>query len=176
MKLIPGSEHYFITEDGNVINNKTGKTLKPEITQRGYYRIEIRINGNKKRLYVHKLVAQAYLPNPDNKPMVDHRDQQKHNNHKRNLRWVTNQENMLLYAMQHLTQYKRQSEARKGVKSERIKPVVQRALDGSFIKRFNSVKEAKKSTGIQIAGALSGRYKTAGGFKWEFADIIYTKT
>lgn len=80
---------YTITEDGKVINNRTGRHVKPQPNGKGYYRVSI---GGKLR-FVHRLVAEMYVPNPDNKPQVNHIDGDKTNNRADNLEWVTNGEN-----------------------------------------------------------------------------------
>ena len=84
-------DDYEITIDGRVINIHTGKPVKPQINGTGYYRVGI----GKKLKFVHRLVAQKYLPNPDNLPQVNHKDGNKLNNHVDNLEWVSNRENSL---------------------------------------------------------------------------------
>ena len=84
-------DDYEITIDGRVINIHTGKPVKPQINGTGYYRVAI----GKKLKFVHRLVAQKYLPNPDNLPQVNHKDGNKLNNHVDNLEWVSNRENSL---------------------------------------------------------------------------------
>ena len=80
---------YEITRDGQVINKHNGHIVKPQINGKGYGRISI----GKKLMFVHRLVAELYVPNPENKPQVNHIDGNKLNNCAGNLEWVTNQEN-----------------------------------------------------------------------------------
>ena len=82
-----------VTENGEVFVKKTGKALTPKNNGNGYLRIYI--PKIKKRFLLHRLVATAYIPNPDNKPQVNHIDGNKLNNKADNLEWVTAQENNL---------------------------------------------------------------------------------
>lgn len=85
MKQISGYENYYITEDGQVYNKKTERYLK--ITKRpiGYCAVNLSKNGVYKTFYVHRLVAEAFIPNPEYKPYVNHIDEDKSNNHISNL-------------------------------------------------------------------------------------------
>ena len=80
---------YIITKEGNVINKKRGNVLKPQPNGKGYLRVWI----GKRLYFVHRLVAEKYVPNPENKKQVNHIDGNKLNNHYTNLEWVSNQEN-----------------------------------------------------------------------------------
>ena len=91
---IDGYENYFISNFGNVKNVKTNKILKPGNDKNGYKLINLCKNGKVKTFTVHRLVAIAFLENPDNKQMIDHIDENKSNNNVKNLRWATNQENL----------------------------------------------------------------------------------
>lgn len=93
MKNIEGTDMYKVTEDGRVYSEHSGRYLNPIIVKDGVLKVRIKINGIKKSLAVHRLVAIAYVDNPDNKPQVDHIDGNKGNNHVNNLRWCTNEEN-----------------------------------------------------------------------------------
>jgi len=86
---------YMVTKCG-LVTNPTGYTLKTNIGTTGYEKISIPAAiGGKMHKVVHRVVAQAYLPNPKNKPLVNHKDGNKLNNHVDNLEWVTCSENML---------------------------------------------------------------------------------
>lgn len=82
-------DDYEITEDGQVINRHNGHVLKPQPNGKGYLRVWI----GRKQYFVHRLVAEAHVPNPDNKPQVNHINGDRNDNRACNLEWVTNQEN-----------------------------------------------------------------------------------
>jgi len=94
-KLIPGTKGYTITQDG-VIRNSKGKVLKTRVSRAGYSQLSlIDEDGNLIYRTVHRLVAITYIPNPENKPYVNHIDGDKLNNRVDNLEWCTPSENML---------------------------------------------------------------------------------
>lgn len=88
---------YKITKEGKVISlkHKNEIELKGEIDKDGYRRVLIYVEGKRKKFFVHRLVAEQYIPNPENKPQVNHKDGNKLNNHYSNLEWVTNKENIV---------------------------------------------------------------------------------
>lgn len=91
MRQIPidGFEHYNINELGVVVNTKTGKVLKPDLNNCGYHRVTLMSDGQKKRIFVHRLVAMAYLEKIDGFDVVNHKDGNKLNNHYLNLEWTS---------------------------------------------------------------------------------------
>ena len=94
-------EDYTVTRDGEIINNHSGKRVKPQLNGKGYLRVWIG-TGLK---FVHRLVAEKYVPNPENKPQVNHKDGNKLNNNADNLEWVTNGENRK-HAVEHDLHFK----------------------------------------------------------------------
>ena len=88
---INGFPNYSILEDGTITNDKTGRVLKHAIYN--YARVTLMNNKKRKDITVHRLLGIHFIPNPDNKPMIDHINRNKLDNRLENLRWVTNQEN-----------------------------------------------------------------------------------
>ena len=95
-KKIPGRDNYSISTEGEVRNDRTGKLLKQGPSTNGYARVSLS-NGrgnNPKILFPHRAVAEAFIPNPDKKPDVNHLNSNKMDPRKSNLEWVTTKENM----------------------------------------------------------------------------------
>ena len=88
-RIIEGFENYSVSDHGNVKNNKTGRILKGAFDGRGYIRLTL--DGKSKK--IHRLVAVAFLENPENKKCVDHIDNNRSHNLLINLRWTTHTEN-----------------------------------------------------------------------------------
>ena len=93
IKKIEGFENYSVSDHGNVRNNQTGKNLKGGDNGKGYLQVDLRKNKTRHIKVIHKLTAEAFLLNPENKKCVDHIDNNKQNNKPINLRFATSQEN-----------------------------------------------------------------------------------
>ena len=94
IKQIENFPNYYITTFGRIWSEISHKWLTPTINKRGNHQREIINLGRKNRFYVHQLVAQAFISNPNNYEEIDHIDTNGLNNHVDNLRWVTRQQNM----------------------------------------------------------------------------------
>ena len=95
-KNIKGYPGYQISNYGRIWSTKSNRYLNPYENNNGYLMINIQAaNGKRKHELIHRLVALAFVDNPDGKPEVDHIDRNRQNNHSDNLRWLTKSENNL---------------------------------------------------------------------------------
>lgn len=154
---------------------KKGKILKFSSNQKGYLLAPLTKENKKKTKAVHRAVAETFIPNPENKKQVNHIDGNKENNCVKNLEWVTGSEN-IKHAIENNLMKPSLKNAKKasGVAKEvNKKKVNQYDLDGNYINTFNSLIEAEEKTNVSRKGIsenLRGRQKSAGGYKWEYAD------
>ncbi|MNO26526.1 NUMOD4 motif protein [compost metagenome] len=88
---------YEISSLGRLRNMKTGTVRRPAVNDKGYFYVVLMKNYKQRNLFIHILVAKAFVPNPNGKPMVNHLDLNKQNNAHHNLEWATNQENCVHY-------------------------------------------------------------------------------
>lgn len=89
-RQIPGYEGFYeVSSFGRVRNVKSGKILRPGLHHSGYLNCVLSVNGNKNTFVIHRLVAQAFIPNPLGLPQVNHKDEDKTNNNVDNLEWCT---------------------------------------------------------------------------------------
>ena len=145
---------YGITSCGKVWSYKRKKFLKPTDNGSGYLIVQLCKNGEVKTYSLHRLVAQAYLPNPENLPQVNHRDENKTNNCLQNLEWCDAKYN-----------------ANYGTRNETIKkPILQFTLDGEFVREWSSATDVGKTVNVGICNCLKGRKKSAYGYIWEYKE------
>lgn len=93
-KKISRNDNYSINEKGEVRNDRSGKVKSPFINPKnGYLTVDLYRNNKSVKVPIHRLVAEAFIPNPENKPCIDHKDGNRQNNSIENLRWATYSEN-----------------------------------------------------------------------------------
>lgn len=153
---IPGYPDYYAGYDGTIYSGKSDKLRKPNIDKDGYLQVTLlSIEHKNNSEKVHRLVALAWLPNPDGKPQVHHKDEDTTNNSVDNLAWVTAKENINAG-----TRTRRMAETNR-------KPVVlTNVTDGTKL-YFSSVTEAM-SNGYRVDHVLSGQTKTTKGYYVEY--------
>lgn len=158
-KKIKEFENYEVSNFGNVRNVESGEILKATLNTWGYPCVTLCMKNKRKNKTVHRLVAEAFIVNPNNFPEVNHKDENKHNNCVDNLEWVTKKVNM-----NYGTRTKRASESR-------FKKVNQYSVNGELIRVWNSLKEAEES-GFKhsaVSECCYGERKTHHGYCWEWA-------
>ena len=163
---INGFPNYTITDDGHVfslnyMNTGKKKELKRFIDNRGYYAVNLSMGtrGNKKLVEVHRLVAEHFLPNPDNLPQVNHKDTDKLNPDISNLEWCTQSDNI-----KHAYDNK--------LISKTSKRVIQFDLStGETMAIFDSARDVERQLGISdtaISLCCNGKTKSCRGYGWKF--------
>lgn len=167
--------NYEVSDKGNIksVNYRgTGKSAirKQSISKNGYMRVILSDNGKNKTYFVHRLVAAAFIPNPDNLPQVNHKDENKSNNHVNNLEWCDNTYNHNFGT--------RNYRANK----HKNKRIAQFDILGNKIAEYDSIKIAASKMGINVSQLsrhlnnkptknVRGKFyysHSVGGYKWAF--------
>lgn len=185
-------DRVIIKNNGFTIHIKE-KILQNSIDRKGYPIIGLCKMGKCKTKPIHRLVADAFIPNPENKPEIDHIDTDPTNNRVENLRWCTRQENCnnpLTIKHQKISQKgkklsddtkKKISEANKGRKCywegkigkehPKAKHIIQFTPKGELVRKWDCITDAERQLNIHHANILkviNGERNCAGGYKWEY--------
>lgn len=174
-KDIPGYEGlYQVSNLGNInslkkYNVNTGiyeereKILKKSYDKRGYQTITLINKTKRKTRTVHRIVAEAFIPNPNDLPQVNHKDEDKTNNCADNLEWCDN-----LYNYNYGTRIER-------VTAKLKKKVKQYSLNGILIAEYDGIRDAAKINGFKASSCISecckGKRKTAYGYIWKYKEV-----
>jgi len=143
----------------NYNHTKTSRIMTPWVSLKDYDYIHLCNGTTVKSCRVARLVAMAFIPNPDNKPFVDHIDTNRRNNRADNLRWCNQSENQ------------KNPISRKRYGAAKSFRVVQLTKDNQLIQIWSSIAEAKREGGFnknQISKVCNGRLKTHHGYKWQY--------
>lgn len=154
-------KNYLVYEDGKIYSKRFKKFLTPKKNWDGYYRIQIWENNKCKMIGWHRVIAEAFIPNPDNKPYVNHKNGIKTDNRVENLEWVTQKENVNHAWKTGLS------------KAKKNNPKLSKQIDcytkfGQFIKTYPSTMEIERELGI-LHPYVSKACKT----KKLYADTYY---
>lgn len=159
-KPIEGYEGvYEVSNYGRVYSNRTHKFLKAKPNTRGYLQVDLSVSGVHKMAYIHRLVARAFLNNPNGLTEVNHKDEDKRNNRSDNLEWCTGSYNLSY-----------------GTRIQRIAKKIMRAVEqldknGNVLMTFESLAEAERNgyNHANVSNCCHGKSKTAYGYQWRFA-------
>lgn len=181
-RAIPGYEGLYEVSDFGSVRSlfRYKKQLKPSKQSNGYLSVDLFKEKRRKHCLIHRLVAMAFIPNPENLPQINHKDENRTNNTVENLEWCSAKYNMN-YGVGGKTRHSKidyskpcfAENARKNG-AKRSKPVLQLSIDGTPLKRYCSAREAHRQTGLHqshILDCCNGKQrKTVGGFMWRFDE------
>lgn len=163
-KSIEGYENlYQISDQGNVKSLKFGKEkiLKPVKDGKKYLCVILCKQGKQKMCKIHRLVAQAFIPNPKNLPQVNHKDEDKKNNAASNLEWCTN-----VYNINYGTRNERSAES--NTNHPKTSKQVLCIETGVIYPSTNEVRRQLGFAQCHISSACNGKRKSCGGFHWRY--------
>jgi hypothetical protein len=159
-KPVKGFEtKYMISNLGRVKSLSTNVILSPADNGNGYMRVNLYGSGKHHTKYIHVLMVEAFIPNPDNLTEVNHKDENKANNTLSNLEWCTH-----VYNCNYGTRVERTRE-------KKSKPIAQYKLTGELVKVWNNIAEIRQAFNCSrssIYNCLSGISKSSHGYKWSF--------
>lgn len=160
-KPIDGFDGYFVSNMGNIIGPDGRQKAKALSKQWPYYSVSLYKDGKESRKLIHRLVAQAFIPNEQNLPMVNHKDENKLNNCADNLEWCDARYNNN-YGEHLIAARKKVADARR---------TFVECVTESGIEKYESIRDASRKTGINrncISRACRGEYSSAGGYMWRY--------
>ena len=151
---------------------RKGKVLKKYIGTSGYYTINLSKNSKIKVYRVHRLIANAFIPNINNLPLINHKDGNKLNNNINNLEWCT-------YAYNNKEAYRiglkvGAEKGKYGKYSKFSKPLLQYSVNGELIKEWENAEQVKRELGYcpeNIRNVCNGRRKIANGYIWKYKEV-----
>jgi hypothetical protein len=168
---------YQVSNFGNVKSLRYGgrdgaQNLVPKCNNSGRLWVELIVNGKKKCMLIHRLVATAFLPNPNNYPQVNHIDENPKNNRLENLEWCTGSYNVRSYYANHPDFFRNRKSTPKR-KRRLDKAINQYTLDGDFIKMWPNSREIEIQnnwSAWSIQECCRGNRKKAYGYTWQYAN------
>lgn len=172
LKPIPNYTLYMASDDGRVWSVRNKMFLKQRKRSDGYMQVTLCEDGKRRQEYVHRLVAAAFVANPDGMNVVNHMDENRSNNVASNLEWCSYEHNSSwgnckkkqreTVGLEKLQQLARAASVKRRRKVKN--------LDTGVV--YESLASACRDTGLLhsgIASACTGRYKTCGGYRWAYA-------
>lgn len=181
-KNIEGYENYQVSNLGRVksLNYKRlgrEQILKPYLNNNGYYYVNLSRKSKTKMSYIHRLVAQTFIPNTLGTTEVNHISTDRTDNRVENLEWCTHKENMNNPLTKDNMKKNSSSKGKFGKSSNRSKAVVQFTVDNIFLKKWDCAKDAQRqinvnNSAISMCCHNKKKHSTAGGYKWKYLSDI----
>ena len=181
-KQIDNFQNYIIFDDGKIFSKNRNKFMKFTKSKRGDCKVILHSNGKPKAFAVHRLVAQAFIPNPNSLPQVNHKDENPSNNNVNNLEWCDAK-----YNINYGTGIERRSKSRIGSKLSQstinkiieskkqfAQKVYQYTLENELVSTYDSMHQASKMTNtprISIYRCCNGIISSANGYKWSHQPL-----
>lgn len=168
---------YQVSNDGRVRSldyNHTGEMqlLIPSSDKRGYRHVNLFLNGNRKMKLIHRLVAEAFVENPNDYPQINHKDENPSNNVAENLEWCTQgYNNVYNDRAKKAGENIRKALAGKIPKGNPPKKVYQFNIDGELIKIWNSKAECARNGFNHVSECCNGKRKQDKGYKWSYKPL-----
>lgn len=166
---IKGFPNYSVSDDGKVRNDRRGKPKALNKRPDGYLGVDLYGNGHRTTAKVHRLVGDAFLPNPDGLPQINHKDGNKYNNSVDNLEWVSAEDNMkhavkngLWHPSYGMLGKENPNAGRPGIRVRIIET-------GEEFQSITDCAEAINGNDRHICDCLSGRQRTHRGYHFEYA-------
>jgi hypothetical protein len=156
----PGFPNYLILSDGRIYSKNYKQYMQPNIRASGYLSIKLCNDGAKQDFGIHQLVAKVYIPNPDEKSFVNHKNMIKDDNRVENLEWCTSSENMIHANITADFAFKA--------------AVIKCDLRGNLIEEYFSIRNATELTGVDsssIVRVCKNKQGHAGGFLWKYKIV-----
>lgn len=176
-RKISGFENYEIDKNGIVY--KSNKEMKRHLNTNGYYRVYLSKNNETYKKYIHRLVAEAFIPNPKNKTQVNHINGIKTDNRVENLEWVSAKENIQHAFKNGLSFIPKGKDnslyGRKSKNANRHVAINQYDLKNNFIRKWDTLTEAANTLNIGISGISAccrGQRRKSGGYIWKYEKEI----
>ena len=152
---------YAVSNYGRVKSFVTNKLLSPQNNGSGYFKVELWKNKRGRKLYIHRLVATAFLPNPNLKTEINHKDSNPANNHVSNLEWVSSSENTKHAVYKHAL----------NAWGNPAKPIEAISIDGGEVIKFATISEAERTIGSRhITDVLKGKRNQCKGYTFRYLE------